>query len=203
MNPSRLFRGTGEPLMQNIFDYGSAAALGVAGQQGMNMVSGGADPNPFISGALMAPLGAYGLRQGRAKLFSGNPSGGNANRNLAEGMLDNPYSQAALYGSGASLAGGIGTSAYNTIAGGDDIDNNNAALILAALGSVAPITMGMMNNRATKLIGNYGQGEAPVSAPIGNMGTSATGDNRYQTYGVPQGWGRDTHNSRNQNPYRG
>jgi hypothetical protein len=200
----RLVRGTHQDsLYQNIADYSTAAALGIGGQQVANWVTGGADPNPLVSGALMTPALTYGLRQGRARAFAGTPQGGSVNRVLADEMLSNPYSQAALYGSGASLVGGIGTNALNTITGGDDIDPNNAAMALGLLGGVAPIAMSMMNPSTTRLIGNYAKPSVNVA---GNMGANSTGkyraDNYDRYHGVPKGWGRDTSSSANQQPYK-
>ena len=79
----RVLRGTEDGLAQQAFDYGVAAGLGVAGQQAMNAVTDGADPNPFLSGALMTPALTYMLRQGRAQLNAGTPRGGIVSRSLA------------------------------------------------------------------------------------------------------------------------
>jgi len=113
------------PITQNVAPYLGGAALGAIGQQGMNMVTGGADPNPLISGALYAPAGASWLRGGR--------------------MPTNLPEQMAYGASLAGMAGGAGTSVYNTVAGGEDIDNNNISAQLAILGAVAPLTMNLIN----------------------------------------------------------
>lgn len=150
--------GTGaNPLYQNIADYGTAAALGVAGQQGANWLMGGADPNPLVSGALMSPLVAGGIRGARG--YAARNQLGGISQEMADKMLAskhssfgisgsrNPYELQAANIAGAGLLGGIGASAYNTLAGGADIDNNISAGILAA---AAPLTAYLMNRRAAK-----------------------------------------------------
>jgi len=142
----RLSLGMGkDPLMQNVFDYGAAGVAGVAGQQAVNMVSGGADPNPFLSGALMAPALAGAGRFGRGVFSPVGSDMTNANARLLKG---NPYEQAALLGSASSLGAGALTSGYNTVAGGADIDNNIPASILAA---AAPLTAYLLSQRAKSI----------------------------------------------------
>ena len=132
--------GVGTPgLYQNIADYGSAAALGVAGQQGANWLMGGADPNPLISGALMAPLGVPLVRHGRGMI---DPSVIAVNK-----ARNTQYSDLEKYlygGSAASLAGGTLASAQNIAFGGNDIDNNIPASVLAV---AAPLTAYLLNKR--------------------------------------------------------
>ena len=147
----RLGLGMGKnPLVQDIADYGTAAALGVAGQQAMNWVSPGADPNPLISGALMAPALAYGGRFGRWALSPDGSDMAKMNRALGKAQGSNPYSKAALYGSAASLAGGTLASGYNTSANGADIDNNLIAAGAGTLGALAPIAYSLILNRKAR-----------------------------------------------------
>lgn len=135
--------GTGaNPLYQNIADYGTAAALGVAGQQSANWLTGGADPNPLISGALMAPFGTSLVRAGRGMI---DPSVKAANVARNNAIQNNQYEKAAYIGSMASLLGGGLTSAQNIAFGGNDIDNNIPASILAA---AAPLTAYLLSRRA-------------------------------------------------------
>ena len=134
--------GTGaNPIYQNIADYGTAAALGVAGQQAANWLTGGADPNPLISGALMAPFGTSVVRAGRG-MIDPTVKAANVARNNA--IENNQYEKAAYVGSMASLLGGGLTSAQNIVFGGNDIDNNIPAGILAA---AVPLTAYLMNKR--------------------------------------------------------
>lgn len=134
--------GVGTPgLYQNIADYGTAAALGVAGQQGANWLMGGADPNPLISGALMAPFGTSLVRAGRSMI---DPRVRDINLARNDAIRSNPYEQSAYIGSMASLLGGGLTSAQNIAFGGNDIDNNIPASIFAA---AAPLTAYLMNKR--------------------------------------------------------
>ena len=163
MNPlqlsARYLKGYGANRgIQEAVDYGLGAAIGAGGQQLMNWATQGADPNPLLSGALYAPIGAALARSGRgvgamgremSRDFMG-PSGlySSDKRNLAllENQLTNPYTQAALAGSLAGMVGGAGTSIYNTVAGGDDIDNNTIAGGLALLGGIAPLTYSVIRN---------------------------------------------------------
>jgi len=143
----RLSLGMGkDPLMQNVFDYGAAGVAGVAGQQAVNMVSGGADPNPFLSGALMAPALAGAGRFGRGVFYPKDSDMAKANARLIGN--GNAYEQAAFLGSASSLGAGALTSGYNTVAGGADIDNNIPASILAA---AAPLTAYLLSQRAKSI----------------------------------------------------
>jgi len=163
MNPlqlsARYLKGYGANRgIQEATDYALGAALGVGGQQVMNWATGGADPNPLLSGALYAPVGAAAVRGGRAVDAMGRemtrdfvaPSGlfPGDKRNLAllQNQLTNPYTQAALAGSLAGMVGGAGTSIYNTFTGGADIDNNTIAGGLALLGGIAPLTYSAIRN---------------------------------------------------------
>ena len=135
--------GVGTPgLYQDIADYGTAAALGVAGQQAANWLTGGADPNPLISGALMAPFGTSVVRAGRG-MIDPRVKAVNAARDNA--IQNNQYEKAAYIGSMASLLGGGLTSAQNIAFGGNDIDNNIPAAILA---TAAPLTAYLLSRRA-------------------------------------------------------
>lgn len=135
--------GTGaNPIYQNIADYGTAAALGIAGQQGANWLMGGADPNPLISGALMAPFGTSLVRAGRS-MIDPTVKAANVARNNA--IENNQYEKAAYIGSMASLLGGGLASAQNIAFGGNDIDNNIPAAILA---TAAPLTAYLLSRRA-------------------------------------------------------
>jgi hypothetical protein len=139
MNTLRsLLAGTAKDVrMQNIFDYGVGGALGIGGQAALNAVTSGADPNPVLSGVLMAPALTYGLRKGRAKYYDERPIPNAFNQSLLGNMDSNPYQKAALYGSAASMVGGLGGSIYNSLAGGADIDNNIPAAALAAIVPIA------------------------------------------------------------------
>jgi hypothetical protein len=149
--------GTGaNPIYQNIADYGTAAALGVAGQQAMNWVSPGADPNPLIAGALMAPLTAAGLRYGRSQIASSPRAsemlGIDANqradmflsphsRFTFSSPIERKFAEASLAASGA----GALSSFYNTTTNTPDIDPNIAGSILAA---AVPLTAYLLSKRA-------------------------------------------------------
>jgi len=136
----------GNDLYQNIADYGGAAAIGAIGQQGMNMISGGTDPNPFLSGALMAPALTSAGRLGRGMSSRIGSDMYEANARLIGD--ENAYQKAAFLGSAASLGAGALTSGYNTVAGGADIDNNIPASILAA---AAPLTAYLLSQRAKSI----------------------------------------------------
>jgi hypothetical protein len=139
-NATSYLMGEGSrPLLQNITDYGTAAALAAAGQQGMNWMTGGADPNPLLSGVLAAPALTFAGRGIRGSI---NPASTQRDAWNAARQMTNPYEQAALYGSATAGIGGALTSGYNTVAGGNDIDNN---LIAGGLGSLAPITLALLN----------------------------------------------------------
>lgn len=161
MNPlqlsARYLKGYGANRgIQEAVDYGLGAAIGAGGQQLMNWTTQGADPNPLLSGALFSPVGAALVRSSRGLNAMGreitrdfaSPSGlfSGDKRNLAllENQLTNPYTQAALAGSLAGAVGGAGTSIYNTLAGGDDVDPNIAASIFAG---IAPIAASLVNRR--------------------------------------------------------
>lgn len=145
----RLGLGMGKnPLVQDIADYGTGALLGVAGQQGANWLTGGADPNPLVSGALMAPALTQTLRYGRGRFA---PQGSDMAM-MNKAMVDRTMASTglpgyALLGSAASLGGGALTSAQNIAFGGNDIDNNIPASILAG---AIPLTAYLMNRRAAK-----------------------------------------------------
>ena len=133
-------------MYQNIADYGGAAALGVAGQQGANWLMGGADPNPLMSGALMAPALTQALRYGRGRFApQGSDMAMMNNAMVDRTMASTGIPSYALVGSAASLGGGALTSAQNIAFGGNDIDNNIPASILA---SAVPLTAYLMNRRA-------------------------------------------------------
>lgn len=135
--------GVGTPgLYQDIADYGTAAALGVAGQQAANWLTGGADPNPLISGALMAPFGTSVVRAGRGMI---DPTVKAVNAARDNAIQNNQYEKAAYIGSMASLLGGGLASAQNIAFGGNDIDNNIPAAILA---TAAPLTAYLLSRRA-------------------------------------------------------
>ena len=161
MNTLRnLLSGTAKDVrMQNIFDYGVGGALGIGGQTALNAATNGADPNPVLSGALMAPALTYGLRRGRAKYYDERPIPNAFNQSLLGNMNSSPYQKAALYGSIASMVGGLGGSTYNSIAGGADIDNNIPA---AALATIAPIAAYLASrakqnymNKVDDLLGDF------------------------------------------------
>lgn len=133
------------PLVQDIADYGTGALLGVAGQQAANWLMGGADPNPLISGALMAPALTQALRYGRGRFA---PQGSDMAK-MNNAMVDRTMASGgipgyALLGSAASLGGGALTSAQNIAFGGNDIDNNIPAAILA---TAVPLTAYLLNKR--------------------------------------------------------
>ena len=131
------------PLLQNLVDYGSAAALGAAGQQAMNIVSPGADPNPLLSGVLAAPIVALGGRTLRGAI---NPNSRGRDAWAAARQTTNPYEQAALTGSLGGLVLGQAANLSNTTFGGNDIDPNIPASILAG---VAPISAALLNRVRT------------------------------------------------------
>lgn len=129
------------PLLQNLVDYGSAGLVGAAGQQVMNMVSPGADPNALISGVIASPLITLG---GRFLRGSANPASRVRDARAVAQTLTDPYTNSAVLGSAAGALGGGATSLYNTIAGGNDIDNNMTASILA---TAAPLTASLLSRR--------------------------------------------------------
>lgn len=146
--------GTGaNPLYQNIADYGSAAALGIVGQQGANWLMGGADPNPLLSGLLAAPLVTA---LGRGSRFTAetlrNPQQTSAsarNEALIARQIGNPYERAALAGSIIGGLSGSATSLYNTVAGGTDYDNNLVSGGTGILAAAAPLTAYLLSRRKT------------------------------------------------------
>lgn len=156
MNPVRkLFAGVNkDERIQNVFDYSLGAALGISGQSILNAATDGYDPNAVISGALMAPALTYGLRRGRTEYFKGRPIPETFNQGLLNDMDKSPYQKAALYGSAASIVGGLGGSAYNTVAGGNDIDNNIPA---AALATIAPIAAYLVSKARNNYMAKVGE----------------------------------------------
>lgn len=188
--------------IQEAVDYGLGAAIGAGGQQLMNWATPGADPNPLLSGALFSPIGAAAVRGGRlyrdiARAYDGEDVYTRGALRNAErlgnqipysdkipylkdlpsiGNRPNPYAQAALLGSLAGMVGGAGTSIYNTVAGGDDIDNNLIAGGLALLGGLAPITYSMVRGRgntmASEPIGTSRNPVNPRTGYYGSVGTS-------------------------------
>lgn len=177
--------------IQEAVDYGLGAAIGAGGQQLMNWTTQGADPNPLLSGALFAPVGAGLVRGGRLLKQSLSPEAyelepavverlfaPNANRLFDAtpiGRNPNPYAQAALLGSLAGMAGGAGTSIYNTVTGGDDVDNNLIAGGLALLGGVAPITYSMIRGRGNTMASEpIGTSRNPVNSKTGYYGSVGT-----------------------------
>jgi hypothetical protein len=130
----RLGLGMGKnPLLQNIADYGTAAALGAVGQQAMNIVSPGPDPNPLVSGLLAAPL-ITGL--GRFSRGAVNPTSDMAAINSARlnQQLANPIESRLLGASTAAGLSGLVTSGINSFTGGTDYDNNVVAANVAGGG---------------------------------------------------------------------
>lgn len=133
--------GLGENLpIQNAVDYGAAGLIGAGAQQLNNMVLGGSDPNPLLSGALFAPLGTAALRAGRAM----TPSGFDRNMDLNLSTFQNPYGAAAYNASLAGAVTGAGTSLYNTVAGGADVDNNMVTILAALLAGAFPLASRMI-----------------------------------------------------------
>lgn len=143
----RLSLGMGKnPLAQDIADYGTGALLGIAGQQGANWLTGGSDPNPLVSGALMAPALTQALRYGRGRFAPKSSDMARMNNAMVDRtMASTGIPSYALLGSAASLGGGALTSAQNIAFGGNDVDNNIPASILAA---AVPLTAYLMNRRA-------------------------------------------------------
>jgi len=133
------------PMLQNVVDYGGAAAIGAIGQQGMNMLTPGSDPNAFLSGAIMAPALAFG---GRGLRGSMNPASTGMDAQRMVRQTVDPLQQAALLGSSASLVGGTMASAQNIAFNGNDMDNNIPASILAA---AAPLTAYLLSQRAKSI----------------------------------------------------
>ena len=121
------------PLIQNIADYGTAAALGTVGQQAMNIVSPGADPNPLVSGLLVAPL-VTGL--GRFTRGAINPNSDMAVKNSIRlnQQLASPIESRLLGASTAAGLSGLVTSGINSFTGGTDYDNNVIAANVAGGG---------------------------------------------------------------------
>lgn len=151
----RLGLGMGKnPLTQNIADYGAAALLGAGGQQAMNWISPGADPNPLVSGVLAAPLIVGAGRFTRGAMRPSSDMAAMNSLRLTQ-QLANPI-ESRLFG--ASAAAGLAsaaTSGINSFTGGVDYDNNviagNAAggglIANALLGGLAPIAASLVNRR--------------------------------------------------------
>ena len=151
----RLSLGMGEkPLMQNITDYGTAAVLGAGGQQVMNWLSPGADPNPLVSGVLAAPLLTAAGRFTRGAIRPSSDMAAMNSLRLTQ-QLANPIESRLL---GASTAAGLSsavTSGINSFTGGVDYDNNVIAgnvaggglIASALLGGLAPIAASLVNRR--------------------------------------------------------
>jgi len=135
------------PLLQNIADYGTAAALGTVGQQAMNIVSPGADPSPLLSGALAAPVLALGGRTLRGAI---NPASMQRDAWNAARQTTNPYEQAALIGSLAGVVGGQIANTQNTVFGGNDIDPNIPAGILAGLAPISATLLSRVRNTSPR-----------------------------------------------------
>lgn len=141
-------RGEGSrPLLQNIADYGTAAALGTVGQQAMNIVSPGADPNPLLSGALAAPIIALGGRTLRGSI---NPNSRSRDAWAAARQTTNPYEQAALIGSLGGVIGGQIANTQNTAFGGNDIDPNIPAGIFAGLAPISAALLSRVRNTSPR-----------------------------------------------------
>lgn len=126
--------GDNMPIQQAV-DYGTAGLVGAGAQQLNNMVLGGSDPNPLLSGALFAPLGTAMLRGGR----SVTPEALGRNLELNMAAFKNPYTAAAYNASLAGAVTGAGTSLYNTVAGGADVDNNMVTIPAALLAGAFPL----------------------------------------------------------------
>lgn len=156
MNPlqiaGRYLQGQGSNrAIQTAADYALGGVLGAGGQQLMNWITPGADPNPLLSGALYAPLGVATLRSGRGILnLAGNSKAANRDFGLLSKQISNPYEQAALAGSLAGVTGGGLTSAYNTLTNGTDYDNNLIAAGVGSLAAIAPIAMSLVNSRRSR-----------------------------------------------------
>lgn len=199
----RILAGTADPLVQNIADYGSAAALGIGGQQLTNMVTGGADPNPLVSGALMTPSLALGLRGGRA-VMADTPYGRSTNKRLMAEQFSNPYAQAALYGSGASMVGGGATNLLNTISSGEDVDPNNVAIGLGLLGGAFPIAASMMSVNRPRVDTSFQPPNRSVGLGATSSGTYAYDSTQapYTNYTGRTNYSGETGNAKNQSPYK-
>lgn len=144
-------RGEGSrPLLQNIADYGTAAALGTVGQQAMNIVSPGADPNPLLSGVLAAPVLTAGGRFLRGSI---NPFSAMADSLRINQQLANPIESRLLGASTAAGLSGLATSGINSFTGGTDYDNNVIAANVAGggllgsalLAGLAPLSASLIN----------------------------------------------------------
>lgn len=189
MNTLRKYAmGLGENLpIQQVVDYGAAGLVGAGAQQLNNMVLDGSDPNPLLSGALFAPLGTAMLRGSRSLI----PNATQRNFDLNMSSFQNPYSAAAYNASLAGAVAGAGTSIYNTLAGGDDVDNNLVAAGVGTLGAIAPIAYSMMRSKSSPALprtvytmpstssGRY-RAEEYTGVPSGYPRASANPDNLYQ-----------------------
>jgi hypothetical protein len=142
-----------------IFDYGTGAALGALGQQGLNAVTDGSDPNAILSGLMYAPIYRGNKQVGRASQLALNEQkfmGGIADANLdqqaamAKGLqkyaFGSPLEASLSVGSNVGMLASQGTSAYNVLTGGEDYDNNIPAS-LAALAAIAPTAFYLLKNR--------------------------------------------------------
>lgn len=136
------------PIAQQAFDYGGAAALGTAGQQLANWTSGGDDPSPLLSGALFSPLGALAGRAARNKYMSPTLPANQAlsmalNESIAGKDMVNPLATGALMASAASGLASTGTNAYNLVTG----QNAEPSTALNALSSIAPLSYFLLGQR--------------------------------------------------------
>lgn len=140
------------------FDYAKGIAIGAAGQQAMNWITPGSDPNPLISGALYSPIYRMNKQHGRINELSlakeamkagvvdesnfGNVVLDAAKNTFQKFAQDAPIENALGWAAGAGTLGGAGTSIYNVVAGGQDIDNNIPSSVVnaLALAALAPLT---------------------------------------------------------------
>jgi hypothetical protein len=120
-------------------DLAGGAAAGYAGQTALNALLPGQDYNPLLSAAVAAPV------LGRAI----SPYRQNISMLQTRGEITNPTLNGAMSDAYNASIAGIGTAGaavgYNTLTGGDNININNVAP-LVALAAMAPTAYRMLVN---------------------------------------------------------
>jgi hypothetical protein len=142
------------------FDYANGAVLGALAQQGINAVTDGVDPNPLVSGLLYAPIYRGNKQLANASTMALSEQAfktgkgvadldlkAAATRALEKYAYGSPIEASLTAGSYAASLGNAGTSAYNLVTSGEDIDNNIPAG-LTALAAIAPTAFYLLRNRS-------------------------------------------------------
>ena len=147
------------------FDYAKSIAIGAAAQQAMNWATDGSDPNPLVSGVLYSPLRRMQKQHGRINELSlareamkaGKVDESNlkdvvfsaAKNTFQKFAQDAPIENALGWAASIGALGGAGTSIYNVVTDGQDIDNNISSAVIngLALAALAPLTYKLLRQR--------------------------------------------------------